>query len=401
MRKILITDGLEKEGIRLFEEAGFVIQNKKLSHKELLNEIPPYDALVVRSATKVDREIIDAAQNLKIIGRAGVGVDNIDVMAASEKGIVVKNAPHGITNAAAELTINLMLSISRKTHQAYRNLKEGIWEKSRYEGTELRGKTLGIIGCGRIGSRVAQIASYGFDMTVLGYDVREIKSDRIKPVSLDELLEKSDYVSLHLPKLDKPIIGESELKKMKPTAYLINVSRGENVDEAALYRALRDGEIAGAAIDVYQREAKDGEAFANKLFELDNFIGTPHLGASTREAQKITAKEIAEIIIGYLVDGNWASAINVGADLEYKKQPTYNVFVTHDDKPGMFTKISGVFGKYNINIQDMPSRVIEYATENGLIKTDKAITIVRAQHPISEDIMNELSSLSGVYRVTK
>ncbi len=389
--KVLVTDGLAKEGIEKLLQEGFDVVSKKLDHEELLKEISDYDALIVKSATKVSADVINAAKKLKIVGRAGVGTDNIDGDAATEEGIIVKSAPHGGSNSVAELTIGLMFALSRNISQAYASLKiDKKWEKKKYEGTELSGKTLGIIGCGRIGRRVAHIAKHGLDMNVIGFDVFPIKEYGIYFVSMEEILERSDYITLHAPKQKKAIIGEEELNKMKKTAYLINTSRGSNVDEEALYYALKEKKIAGAAFDIYTKEAKDGQHFENKLFELENFIGTSHLGASTKEGQSKTAVEMADVIINFLKEGDWTNAINIGKEIEMEKKPTYNLFVTHANVPGMFGKIADTFGKYKINLIGLPSRIIG----------DKAITIFKAQQEIDNKIINEIRSIEGIYRVT-
>ncbi|MEM2969264.1 MAG: NAD(P)-dependent oxidoreductase, partial [Candidatus Bathyarchaeia archaeon] len=221
--KVLLNDGLEQEGIQLFESLGISADTKKRDLKALIACISEFDALIVRSATQVTREVIEAGAKgkLKIIGRAGVGYDNIDVAAASEHGIVVKSAPYGNTNAVAELTILLMLDISRHVSQAHHSLKNGIWEKARFRGNELSHKTLGILGCGKIGQRVAEIARRGFDMEIIGYDVRPCYNTIIKFMSKEEVLSKADYVSIHTGGTEV-IVGEKELRLMKPTAYLIN-----------------------------------------------------------------------------------------------------------------------------------------------------------------------------------
>ncbi len=308
--KILVTDSLSKSGIEDLKKAGHVVVEKKLSLKELIKEIPEYDCLIVRSSTRVTKEVIEAGKNLKIIGRAGVGYDNIDVKAASENGIIVKNAPHGSIESVAELTIALILALSRNIPQACETLKSGKWEKKKYKGYELYGKTLGIIGCGRIGLKVAEMAKNGFNMNVIGFDPNK-KESIIPLVKMNELLKKSDYISLHVPKLKKPIIGSEELKKMKNTAHLINTSRGGNVDEKALYEALKNNWIAGAAFDVFENEGREGEKFENKLLELPNFIATSHLGASTFEAQERIAKEMAKVIIDFFKNGDLTNAVNI------------------------------------------------------------------------------------------
>ena len=239
--KVLLNDGLEKEGLKLFQDAGIETDTLKRDQTKLIADVGQFDSLIVRSATRVTREVIEAGARgkLKIIGRAGVGYDNIDVEAASENGIVVKSAPYGSTNAVAELTIGLMLAVSRNTPQAHCSLKESVWKKEKLKGTELSYKALGILGCGRIGQRLAEIARRGFDMEIIGYDVKPCLESGIKFMTKEEVLKKSDYVSVHTPGGKEASIGEKELALMKKTAYLVNTSRGSNIDEQALYNAQR------------------------------------------------------------------------------------------------------------------------------------------------------------------
>ena len=270
--KVLLNDGLEKEGLKLFQEADIETDTKKRDLAALVCEIGQFDALVVRSATKVTREVLEAGAKgkLKIVGRAGVGYDNVDVAAASEFGIVVKSAPYGSTNAVAELTIGLMLSISRNTPQAHSSLKNSVWKKDKLKGKELAYKTLGLLGCGRIGQKVAQIAKRGFEMEVIGYDIKPCLESGIKFLSKEEVLAKADYISIHTGGKDA-IIGEKEFALMKPTAYVINTSRGSNIDQEALYKALKEGKIAGAATDVFKEEPKtEGAEFKDQLKEPEN-----------------------------------------------------------------------------------------------------------------------------------
>ncbi len=245
--KVLLNDGLEKEGLELFKQAGIETDTNKRDPKALVADIAEFDALVVRSATKVTREVLEAGAKgkLKIVGRSGVGFDNIDVEAASEFGIVVKIAPYGSTNAVAELAIGLMLSVSRNIPQAHHTLKKGVWEKSKLKGTEMHKKTLGLLGCGRIGQRVADIAHRGFDMEVIGYDIKPCPDSGIKFLTKEEVLCCADYISIHTGGKNV-IIGAKELAMMKPTAFLINTSRGGNVDQEAS-TAHKEKKIAGAA----------------------------------------------------------------------------------------------------------------------------------------------------------
>jgi D-3-phosphoglycerate dehydrogenase len=358
--KVLLNDGLETEGLKLFQEAGIETDTKKRDLTALVAEIGQFDALVVRSATKVTREVIEAGAKgkLKIIGRAGVGFDNIDAAAASEFGIVVKIAPYGSTNAVAELAIDLMLCISRNTAQAHHSLKNGVWIKKKLEGTELAYKTLGLLGCGRIGQKVAQIAKRGFEMEVIGYDIKPCFESGIKFMTKEEVLAKADYISIHTGGKDA-IIGEKEFALMKPTAYVINTSRGSNIDQQALYKALKEGKIAGAATDVYKEEPKaEGAEFKDPLKELDNIVMSSHLGASTAEAQRETSTEIARVVSGYLLGGDFTNAVNAGESIEVEEKPVHTLFIHHRDVPGVFANIDKVLADNDINIRANYSRQI-------------------------------------------
>jgi D-3-phosphoglycerate dehydrogenase len=301
LTKILITDPIHEEGIKLLKEIGRVDVKIGLSPEQLLREVGEYDVLVVRSATKVTREVIEAGRNLKLIARAGAGLDNIDLEAAAARDIKVINSPESVTAAVAELTIGLMLSLARRIPRADRGMKLGLWEKSELIGTELRGKTLGIVGTGRIGRAVGYKAK-AFLMDLLAYDIVMNEEFRERTgcryVDLQTLLRESDFVTLHvaLTPQTRHMIGRRELSLMKPTAFLINTSRGEIVDETALVEALREGRIAGAALDVYEREPPTD----SPLLKLENVILTPHIGASTIEAQRdagiLIAKKIRETL---------------------------------------------------------------------------------------------------------
>ena len=358
--KVLLNDGLEKEGLKLLQDAGIETDIQKRDPTILLADIAEFDALIVRSATKVTKEIIEAGAKgkLKIIGRAGVGFDNIDVAAASENGVVVKSAPYGSTNAVAELAIALMLASSRNTPQAHQSLKAGIWKKKSLEGTELAYKTLGILGCGRIGQKLADIARRGFDMEIIGFDIKPCPESGIKFMSKEELLAKADYVSIHTGGKDV-VMGEKEFALMKKTAFIINTSRGSNVNEQALFKALKERQIAGAALDVYIDEPKvEGAEFKTNLRELDNVVLSSHLGASTVEAQRETSTEIAKVVSGYLLGGDFTNAVNAGESIELEQIPVHTLFIHHRDVPGVFANIDKVLAECDINIRANYSRQI-------------------------------------------
>ena len=391
--KVLLNDGLEKEGLKLFQDAGIQTDAQKRDHYKLIADIADFDALIVRSATKVTKEIIEAGAKgkLKIIGRAGVGYDNIDVTAASENGIVVKSAPYGSTNAVAELTIGLMLTISRKTPQAHYSLKNGVWKKEKLKGSEISYKTLGILGCGRIGQKLAEIAHRGFEMEVIGYDIKPCLESGIKFMTKEEVISKADYISLHTGGKDV-VIGEKEFKLMKKTAYLINTSRGSNIDEQALYEALKEGKIAGAALDVYGDEPKtEGADFKSKLRELDNLVLSSHLGASTIEAQKETSIEIARVISGYLLSGDFVNSVNAGENIELEEKPVYTLFIYHRDVPGVFANIDKVLAENDINIRANYSRQIG--------NSGYAISVYVLHKKVNAEIIKKLKAISNVCNV--
>lgn len=296
-KRVLITDTLPEGGLALLRQRYEVDSRPGISSQELAEIISGYDALIVRSSTQVTAEVLSRADRLEVIGRAGTGVDNIDLEAATREGILVVNAPTSNTVSAAEHTLALMLSLARKIIPADRSVRGGKWERSRFMGSELRGKTLGLVGLGRVGTAVATRAA-ALEMRILAYDPF-ISPERaaylhVLLVTLEELLQRSDYVSLHVPSspATRGMIGERELALMKPTAYLINVARGDLVQEEALISALASGAIAGAALDVYPDEPHVSEA----LRRCDRVILTPHLGASTSEAQNAAALEVAEQI---------------------------------------------------------------------------------------------------------
>lgn len=391
--KVLLNDGLEKEGLAIFQQAGIETDTKKRDPAQLIAEIGQFDALVVRSATKVTREIIEAGAKgkLKIIGRAGVGFDNIDAVAASENGIVVKIAPFGSTNAVAELAIDLMLSVSRNTPQAHHSLKNGVWIKKKLEGRELAYKTLGLIGCGRIGQKVANIAKRGFEMEIIGYDIKPCPESGIKFLaSKEEVLAKADYISVHTGGKDV-IIGAKELAIMKPTSYIINTSRGNNIDQQALYCALKDNKIGGYATDVYKEEPKaENDPFTDKLKELDNVVLSSHLGASTVEAQRETSTEMARVLTSYLLGGDFTNAVNAGESIEVEEKEVFTLFIHHKDVPGVFANIDKVLADCNINIRANYSRQIN---------TGYAISVYVLHQTATPEIVAKLKAVPNVCNV--
>ncbi|MCR5833125.1 MAG: phosphoglycerate dehydrogenase [Selenomonadaceae bacterium] len=313
MFNILAADGIAKEGIELLQKDFNVEVRDKISHEELLEIIPQFDALIVRSASKVTADVLERGSKLKIIGRAGVGVDNIDVKAATERGIIVINSPDGNTIAATEHTFAMMLSVSRNIPQANATMHSGKWDRKKFVGVELRNKTLGVIGFGRIGAGVAKRAQ-SFDMNVVAYDPfvseERAKTLGVNLVALEELFKVADFITVHMPLTPKTkdMIALAQMKTMKPTVRLINCARGGIINEKDLATALKENIIAGAAVDVFESEplAED-----SPLRTLPNIILTPHLGASTVEAQIGVSVDVAKGIIESLNNRPVTTAVNM------------------------------------------------------------------------------------------
>ena len=291
----ILKEVLEKNGLKVTYEP-------EITPEQIAEKIGSFEVVVVRSRTKITRELVEKADKCKIIARVGVGLDNIDQDAAKEKSIRVLNAVEGAITAVAELVIGLMLSMAREIPRADREIRNGNWIKKELMGTELKGKYLGIVGLGNIGKRLGRLAK-ALNMNIIGYDVVPIDDEFSKEVGLmkadlDTLLSSADYVSFHVPLLDstRHMINAEKLKLMKKTARIINTARGGVIDEEALYNSLKDGDLAGAALDVFEVEPATG----NKLTTLPNFVATPHMGAQTKEAQLLAANVIAEKIIQVL-----------------------------------------------------------------------------------------------------
>jgi D-3-phosphoglycerate dehydrogenase / 2-oxoglutarate reductase len=297
---ILICDSINQTGIDILKKAGMKVDYKpNILTDELLSIVKDYQVILVRSRTKITREVIQAASNAKLIARAGVGLDNIEVTAAEEKGIRVVNAPEAAISAVSELTVGNMISLARSIPLADSEMKRGKWIKKNLMGTELSGKYLGIVGVGNIGRNVGRIAK-ALRMNLIGYDPYPIDRDYIKEVGLivtdlNTLVQSADFITCHVPLLEetKHLFNAELISNMKSTAYIINASRGGVIDETALYNALCNGSIAGAALDVFETEPP----LNNPLIGLSNVICTPHIGAQTKEAQELTSIVIAEKII--------------------------------------------------------------------------------------------------------
>ncbi len=313
MVKVLVGDNIAQDGINILTEAGIEVTKKiGLSEEELIKEIKGYDGIVIRSGTKVKASIIEASDKLKVIGRAGVGLDNVDVDAATKKGIIVMNTPLGNTISTAEHTMAVILALARNIPQANLSMKDNKWERKKFMGKELYGKVIGIVGLGRIGREVAKRAT-GFGMKVLAFDPyisEEITSKiEVELVEYDELLKRVDYITFHIPLSDNThhMLSHKEFGMLKDTAHVVNCSRGGVIDEEALYKALSEKKIAGAALDVYENEPPEN----SPLLKLDNIVLTPHLGASTEEAQLNVAVEVAEQVRDALVNNIVRNAVNL------------------------------------------------------------------------------------------
>ena len=314
--KVLVSDNLGEAGINMFqEEEGLEVDVKTgMDPKELKDVIGDYAALVIRSATKVTEEILQAAKKLEVVGRAGIGLDNVDIPAATKRGVVVMNTPTGNVITTAEHTIAMMMALTRNIPWGTSTLKAGLWEKKKLQGREIFNKVLGVIGFGKIGSIVADRAR-GLKMRVIVHDPfvtsEQIEKAGFMSVTLEELYQRADYITLHVPKMKETVglLNRSAFDQMKDGVMIINCARGGIVDEADLNEALRSGKVAGAALDVFEHEPPG----TCPLFDIDRVICTPHLGASTREAQTNVAVQVAEQIIAYLKHGTIINAVNVPA----------------------------------------------------------------------------------------
>jgi D-3-phosphoglycerate dehydrogenase len=353
MKKILISDKLADAGINfLNEQDGVQIHIETgLNETQLCDIIGDYDALLIRSGTQVTEKVLKAAKNLKIIGRAGIGVDNVDVPAATEQGIIVMNTPDANATTTAELAIAHLFSLSRLLPRADLSVRAGKWEKAAFMGAEVSYKTLAILGFGTIGRIVAQ-RGVGLKMRVIAYDPfvapDVFEQMGAESVSLDELVAQADYLTLHCPMIEKTrgIIGAAQLKAMKKSAMLINCARGGLVDEVALYDALKNNDIAAAALDVYEQEPPKN----SPLFELDNISFTPHLGASTREAQVAVSVEIARQAVTFLKTGEAINALNLP-----------RLSAEELKKSRQFMNLANILGKVLVNLADKPIERLEIA----------------------------------------
>ncbi|MDR4495464.1 MAG: phosphoglycerate dehydrogenase [Nitrospirales bacterium] len=381
---ILVSDSLSSRGVEVLERAGFSVSVKtKLSKEELLQEIPNYEALIVRSATKVTKEVIEAGGRLRIIGRAGTGLDNVDSDAATRRGIVVMNTPGGNTITTAEHTMSMIASMSRKIPQATGSMKEGKWEKSRFMGTELYNKTLGLVGMGQIGSYVAKLAQ-GWSMNVIGYDpylsLERAQKMGIEVVELNELFHRADVISVHTPLTNETrgIINAEAIKKMKDGVMIVNCARGGIINEQDLCEALKTNKVAAAAFDVFEKEPVNPD---HPLLALENFICTPHIGASTEEAQENVAIGIAEQFVDYFKRGIARGAVNV---------PSVPPEVLPQIQP--YLSLAERLGRFQAQLLDggVKSVTVEYVGEVAQMSlTPVTVAVLKGLlSPILEDVIN-------------
>lgn len=415
MPKVLISDKMSPLATDIFEKRGIEVDVKPgLSPEELTKIIGEYDGLAIRSSTTVTPEILKAATNLKVIGRAGIGTDNIDKNAATAQGVIVMNTPFGNSITTAEHAIAMMFALARSIPQANESTHQGKWEKSKFMGRELFGKTLGIIGCGNIGSIVADRA-LGLKMKVLAYDPfltdeRALKMG-VRKAELEDIYTQSDFITLHTPLTDKTrgMIDQDALSKMKPTAGIINCARGGLIDEKALKKALDDGKLMGAALDVFEKEpAKD-----NILFGHEKVVCTPHLGASTTEAQENVALQVAEQISDYLLTGAVTNALNMPS-VSAEDAPKLKPYMDLAEKLGSFTgqiarsAIKSVEILYEGNVAKLNVRPLTSLILAGMLKPSlEDVNIVsaplRAQErgiEIKESFKDTMANFQTAIRVS-
>ncbi len=373
--KVLVSDNLSEKGVEILRKGGLKVDVKVgMSPDELKDCIGQYHGIVIRSATKLTQDVIEKAENLKVIGRAGSGLDNVDKAAASKKGIVVMNTPGGNTITTAEHTIALMVALARNVPQATMSMKGGKWEKKKFKGVELFNKTLGIVGLGQIGGQVAKKAR-GLEMNVIAFDpfLNKDKADAmgIKMGTVDEIFEQADFITFHTPLTaeTKNLVNKESIEKMKPTVRLINCARGGIINESDLAEAIKSGRIAGAALDVFEKEpVPEG----HPLLEVDNVICTPHLGASTDEAQVNVAVAVAEQIVDYLKFGTIRNAVNFPS-IPQDELPTLQPYITLADKLGSFAAQVVEGGMEEVTLEfrgeaaDLKNEPITIAALKGLL----------------------------------
>ena len=374
IKKILVSDPLSTKGLEILEGAKNLKYDLKpgLSPEELKRVLPGYDAIIIRSETKLKADLVEAGTRLKVIGRAGIGLDNVDLPAATKKGIVVMNTPQENAIAAAEHTLAMILSVSRKIPQATASMKAGKWEKKKFMGVELYTKTLGLIGIGVIGTIVADRAR-GLKMKVIGYDPylsKEVAEKKgVDMVSLEELLARSDFISIHTPLTDETrnLIDRKAFSKMKKGVILVNCARGGIINEKDLHEAIHEGKVAGAALDVFEKEPSIG----NPLLDLEAVISTPHLGAATEEAQENVAIAIAQQVVEFLTSGEARNAVNMPA-VSPDILPSLRPYLRLGEQLGSFL---GQISNYAIEevLIEYYGEVVEYGTKPITISVLKGL----------------------------
>jgi D-3-phosphoglycerate dehydrogenase len=411
--RVLVTEPLSEAGLDLLRKDFQVDVRTELATEALAKEIGPYDALVVRSQTQVTGDVIAAGDNLKVVARAGIGLDNVDVEAATRKGVMVVNAPQSNIISAAEHTLGLLLAQARNIPRANEELKRGVWERANYQGVELQGKTLGVVGLGRVGALVAQRAA-AFGMRIIAFDPY-VPKDRAKEMgieimpTLEALLVQADFITIHLPRTPdtEGLIGERELALVKEGARLVNTARGGIVDESALAKALEDGRLAGAALDVFAEEPTT----ESPLFELDQVVVTPHLGAATTEAQDKAGTSVAEMVRLALMGEFVPYAVNVsaGADISETVRP----FLQLSSKLGKLLTglaqgaVRSLECRYHGRVADADTRVLTLAVLKGvlagvvhepvsfvnapIIARERGIAISEMRSSVSSDYVNLVS----------
>ncbi len=408
--KVLVSDKLSQTAVDIFHARGLEVdfQPRLGKDKQRLSEvIGEYEGLAIRSATKVTASLLEKASKLKVIGRAGIGVDNVDVEAASRLGVIVMNTPFGNAITTAEHAISMMMALARQIPQANISTRQGKWEKSRFTGIELFGKTLGVVGCGNIGSAVCQRAR-GLHMHVLGFDpfLSEERARRlqIEKVEFEELIARSDFVSFHVPLTDKTrhILDEESLAKAKQGVRIINCARGGIIDEAALAEAIGSGHVAGAALDVFETEPPDD----NPLLALPEVIVTPHLGASTIEAQEKVALQVAEQMSDFLLRGAVSNALNMPS-ISAEEAPRLKPWVTLADHLGTFLgqmtdePILAVNLLFDGSITEMNTKALGAAITTGILRpSNPDVNMVSAEVMAKERgylISSTIQSQSGVF----
>jgi D-3-phosphoglycerate dehydrogenase len=406
--KVIIAEPIAEDGINLlkYDPAFEVLSLKKDEKDRLKEEVKTADALIVRSGVKATRELVELGKNLKVVARAGAGYDNIDLAACSERGIVVTTAPTGNSNGVSELAIGLMLSMIRFIPKADATMKAGKWEKAKLEGTEVEGKTLGIIGIGKIGGKVAEVAAaMGMQIMVLVKNKnkkRTLKYQCEFVDSLDQMLPKVDFLSIHVPLTadTKGMIGKNELEKMKPSAYIINTSRGDVIDEGALYDILKEKKIAGAAIDVYSEEPASKDKFP--FIELENVVAMPHLGASTKESQGRTSKMICANLIEALKNGIYIDAVNLPFSISEEKAGFYGPFINLAKRMSQFLaqwipkvdKITQVYFTSNIRKQTEQDPIILSSCVEMLKNDIPSINLINVKNKLEESNIKIISKES-------